>query len=66
MEFASLAPNMIVKIPVTAAGIEAFEEVTYRGVSVNATVSFTAAAGDRRGRGRRARACAAGRPRVST
>ena len=40
-EFASLAPNMIVKIPVTAAGIEAFEEVTYRGVSINATVSFT-------------------------
>ena len=42
-EFASLAPNMIVKIPVTAAGIEAFEEVTYRGVSINATVSFTVA-----------------------
>ena len=41
VEFASLAPNMIVKIPVTAAGVEAFEEVTYRGVSVNATVSFT-------------------------
>lgn len=40
-EFAALAPNMIVKIPVTSAGIEAFEEVTYRGVSVNATVSFT-------------------------
>jgi transaldolase len=32
---------MIVKIPVTAAGIEAIEEATYRGVSVNATVSFT-------------------------
>lgn len=42
-EFASLAPNMIVKIPVTTAGIEAFEEVTYRGVSINATVSFTVA-----------------------
>jgi transaldolase len=41
VEFSALAPNMIVKIPVTAAGIEAFEEVTYRGVSVNATVSFT-------------------------
>lgn len=41
VEFASLAPNMIVKIPVTAAGIDAFEEVTYRGVSLNATVSFT-------------------------
>ncbi len=41
VEFSTLAPNMIVKIPVTAAGVDAFEEVTYRGVSVNATVSFT-------------------------
>jgi len=39
--FAGLAPNMIVKIPVTAAGIEAIEEATYHGVSINATVSFT-------------------------
>ena len=39
--FASLAPNMIVKIPVTAAGVEAIEEATFRGVSINATVSFT-------------------------
>jgi len=43
VEFSTLAPNMIVKIPVTAAGVEAFEEVTYRGVSINATVSFTVA-----------------------
>lgn len=41
VEFSQLAPNIIVKIPVTEAGIAAFEEVTYRGVSVNATVSFT-------------------------
>ena len=41
VDFAGLAPNMIVKIPVTTTGIEAFEEATYRGVSVNATVSFT-------------------------
>jgi transaldolase len=39
--FSSLAPNMIVKIPATAAGIAAIEEATYLGVSVNATVSFT-------------------------
>jgi transaldolase len=39
--FAGLAPNMIVKIPATAAGIAAIEEATYRGVSINATVSFT-------------------------
>jgi transaldolase len=38
--FNTLAPNMIVKIPATAAGIEAIEEVTYRGISINATVSF--------------------------
>ena len=43
VEFSGLAPNMIVKIPVTDAGIPAFEEATYRGVSVNATVSFTVA-----------------------
>lgn len=41
VEFSALAPNMIVKIPVTAAGTDAFEEATYRGVSINATVSFT-------------------------
>jgi transaldolase len=32
---------MIVKIPVTSAGIQAIEEATYRGISVNATVSFS-------------------------
>ena len=32
---------MIVKIPVTSAGVPAIEEATYRGVSINATVSFT-------------------------
>ena len=39
--FAGLAPNIIVKIPVTAAGIPAIEEATYRGISINATVSFS-------------------------
>jgi transaldolase len=39
--FNGLAPNMIVKIPATSAGIVAIEEATYRGVSINATVSFT-------------------------
>jgi transaldolase len=43
VEFSTLAPNMIVKIPVTSAGVAAFEEATYRGVSINATVSFTVA-----------------------
>lgn len=33
-------PNIQVKMPVTAAGVKAVEESTYRGVSVNATVSF--------------------------
>jgi transaldolase len=40
-EFCRLAPNMIVKIPVTKAGIPAIEEVTYRGISINATVCFS-------------------------
>jgi len=39
--FASLAPNIIVKIPATATGIVAIEEATYRGVNVNVTVSFS-------------------------
>lgn len=39
--FSQLAPNMIVKIPVTRAGIPAIEEATYRGISINATVSFS-------------------------
>jgi len=41
LRFSQLAPNMIVKIPATRAGIGAMEEATYRGVSINATVSFT-------------------------
>lgn len=40
-EFSRIAPNMIVKIPVTRAGIPAIEEATYRGISINATVCFT-------------------------
>lgn len=42
-QFAGLADNIIVKLPATKVGIEAIEEVTYRGVSINATVSFTVA-----------------------
>jgi len=41
VEFDRLAPNIIVKIPVTKAGIPAIEEATYRGISINATVCFT-------------------------
>ena len=40
-EFTEIASNMIVKIPVTRAGIPAIEEATYRGISINATVCFT-------------------------
>jgi len=40
LHFNRLAPNLIVKIPVTKAGVAAIEELTYRGVSINATVSF--------------------------
>ena len=43
VHFAGLAPNVIVKIPATKVGIEAIEDATYRGVSINATVSFTVA-----------------------
>jgi len=41
LRFASLAPNMQIKIPATAAGIAAIEEVTAAGASINATVCFT-------------------------
>jgi transaldolase len=41
VHFSELAPNIIVKIPVTHAGVKAIEEATYLGVSINATVSFT-------------------------
>ncbi len=41
VRFNQLAPNMIVKIAATRAGIAAMEEATYRGISINATVSFT-------------------------
>jgi transaldolase len=43
VEFSGLAPNIIVKIPALPAGIAAIEEVTYRGITINATVSFTLA-----------------------
>ena len=41
VHFSKLAENIMVKMPVTAAGVKAIEESTYRGVNVNATVSFT-------------------------
>lgn len=41
--FNTLAKNLMVKMPVTEAGVIAIEESTYRGVTVNATVSFTVA-----------------------
>ena len=41
IEFSQLAENIIVKIPATHAGIQAIEEATRRGVSINATVCFT-------------------------
>jgi transaldolase len=41
VRFNALAPNIIVKIPATRAGIVAIEEATARGITINATVSFT-------------------------
>ena len=39
--FDTLAPNVQIKFPTTAAGTEAMEQATAEGISVNATVSFT-------------------------
>ena len=41
LHFNTLAPNMQIKAPVTKAGVQAIEEITYQGVNINATVSFT-------------------------
>jgi transaldolase len=41
--FATVAPNIIVKFPATSVGVRVMEEATYRGVNVNATVSFSVA-----------------------
>ncbi len=38
--FSGLAPNMQVKLPCTSAGVAAIEELTYRGINLNVTVSF--------------------------
>ncbi len=40
-ELATLAPNIAIKAPATEVGIRAMEEMTARGIRVNATVSFT-------------------------
>ena len=39
--FNSLYPNNNIKLPVTKAGVDAVEELSYKGISVNATISFT-------------------------
>lgn len=43
VHFSALFPNHNIKIPATAAGISAIEEVSARGISINATVSYTVA-----------------------
>lgn len=40
-EFHNLARNIVVKIPATRTGLEAIEDATSRGVSINVTVSFS-------------------------
>ena len=41
LSLASVAENVAIKIPCTAAGLTAVEELTRRGVAVNVTVSFS-------------------------
>jgi transaldolase len=41
LHFGELAPNMQVKIPATHAGIQAAEDTTAAGVTINVTVCFT-------------------------
>ncbi len=42
-QLAALAPNIAIKAPATEVGIAAMEEMTARGIRVNATVSFSVA-----------------------
>lgn len=42
-ELAALAPNIAIKAPATEVGIAAMEEMTARGIRINATVSFSVA-----------------------
>ncbi len=42
-QLASLAPNIAIKAPATDVGIAAIEELTARGIRINATVSFSVA-----------------------
>jgi transaldolase len=39
--FASFAPNIAVKLPVTAAGLDVLEDCIAEGITITATVSFT-------------------------
>jgi transaldolase len=41
VEFCQLPPNVIVKTPVTRAGLPDIEEATCRDLNINATVTFT-------------------------
>ncbi len=42
-DLASIAPNVAIKIPATAAGITAMEQLTSEGIRINATVCFSVA-----------------------
>jgi transaldolase len=41
LEIASIAPNVMVKVPGTKEGYEVIEELTARGIATNNTLSFT-------------------------
>ena len=43
LHFDGIAPNIIVKFPATVAGLDAMEEASAHGVSVNTTVCFSVA-----------------------
>lgn len=41
VKLAAIAPNVAVKVPATAAGVHAIEDLTAKGIRINATVCFT-------------------------
>ncbi|MDQ0255918.1 transaldolase [Evansella vedderi] len=44
-ELAAWAPNVVIKLPMTEAGLEATYELTQRGIKTNVTLVFSAAQG---------------------
>ena len=41
VEFSKIAPNIFIKVPATDVGLDALQELAYRGINLNVTLIFT-------------------------